>query len=334
MQLNTIYNEHCLDTMARMKDGFVDLVVTSPPYNMRNRVRNGEYTVKEKAESFSRKYIEYDDALPIDEFYNLHSNILNELLRVSKIVCYNFQIVTGSKEAFFKIIGDFSKYIKDVVIWDKKTSQPAMHNNILNSCFEIILILEPNQRCGRFIENANFRRGTFNNLLRISCEKKMPEANGAVFPLKLPLVLIESFSQLGALVYDPFMGLGTTALAASMCDRYFIGSEIIKRPMRNCNAKTSVKQDAFQHMEPFTLINPKGQSRDFGFVQFYAFKIEVAKSKSFRTWAEENKLSAWKNEKGESRLVVPVVDRFLKEKGYKVIDNDIFGRKTKQVQSK
>ena len=33
MQLNTIYNENCLDTMARMSDEFVDLTVTSPPYD-------------------------------------------------------------------------------------------------------------------------------------------------------------------------------------------------------------------------------------------------------------------------------------------------------------
>ena len=33
MEINKIYNENCLDTMARMPDGFVDLTVTSPPYD-------------------------------------------------------------------------------------------------------------------------------------------------------------------------------------------------------------------------------------------------------------------------------------------------------------
>ena len=50
MELNKIYNENCLDTMARMPNGFVDLVVTSPPYNMRLRVRNGKYTTREKGD--------------------------------------------------------------------------------------------------------------------------------------------------------------------------------------------------------------------------------------------------------------------------------------------
>ena len=38
---DTIYNEDCLDTMRRMKDQSVDLVVTSPPYNMNLRIRRG-----------------------------------------------------------------------------------------------------------------------------------------------------------------------------------------------------------------------------------------------------------------------------------------------------
>jgi hypothetical protein len=55
---------------------------------MRTRVRNGQYTIREKSKHFSKKYEFFDDALPINEFYKLHSEILQELLRVSKIVCF------------------------------------------------------------------------------------------------------------------------------------------------------------------------------------------------------------------------------------------------------
>ena len=103
MEINKLYNENCLETLAKMPDKFVDLVVTSPPYNMRTRIRNGEYTTREKREHFSKKYKHFGDDLSIDDFYSFHSEVLRELLRVAKIVCYNFQIVTGSKEAFFKI---------------------------------------------------------------------------------------------------------------------------------------------------------------------------------------------------------------------------------------
>lgn len=209
-----------------MTDKFIDLVVTSPPYNMRTRIRNGQYTTREKSEHFSKKYKHFDDALPINEFYEFHSSVLKELLRVSKIVCYNFQIVTGSKEAFFKIIGDFNKDIKDIIIWDKNTGQPAMHGQVLNSCYEMILVLEDDKKCGRVIQNAKFKRGEMNNILRIGRGKKVSDIHGAIFPEQLPFDLMNAFSNEGALIYDPFMGSGTTALVAKKLGRNYIGSEI------------------------------------------------------------------------------------------------------------
>jgi len=228
MEINKIYNEDCLVTMGNMPDKFVDLVVTSPPYNMRTRIRNGQYTTREKSEHFSKKYKYFEDALQINDFYEFHSKVLTELLRVSKIVCYNFQIVTGSKEAFFKIIGDFNKYIKDIIIWDKGSGQPAMHKMVLNSCYEMILILEDDKRAGRAIQNAKFKRGEMNNILRIGRGKKVSDVHSAIFPEQLPFVLISAFSEKESLIYDPFMGSGTTGLVASKLGRNYIGSEISK----------------------------------------------------------------------------------------------------------
>ena len=106
IKLNTIYHESCLETLKRMDDDSIDLVITSPPYNMNLRIRNGEYCSRQIVKhEFATKYDGFDDNLPIDEFYELHSKVLSELLRVSKLIFYNIQIVTGSKRAFFKIIG-------------------------------------------------------------------------------------------------------------------------------------------------------------------------------------------------------------------------------------
>jgi len=226
MEINKIYNENCLKTLCRMPDKFVDLVVTSPPYNMRTRIRNGEYTTMGKSENFSKKYKHFGDDLPIDKFYSFHSDVLRELLRVAKIVCYNFQIVTGSKEAFFKIIGDFNRDIKDIIIWDKGSGQPAMHGMVLNSCYEMILILEDDKRAGRAIQNAKFNRGKMNNILRIGRGKKVVDGHSAVFPDRLAGELIKAFSEEGNLIYDPFMGSGTTAKMAHLQNRKWIGSEI------------------------------------------------------------------------------------------------------------
>jgi site-specific DNA-methyltransferase (adenine-specific)/modification methylase len=218
----------CLEVMKTIPDASIDLTITSPPYNMRTRVRNGKYTTREKSEHFSKKYEHFDDALPINEFYEFHSKVLNELLRVSKIVCYNFQIVTGSKEAFFKMIGDFNKQIKDIIIWDKNTGQPAMHSNILNSCYEFILIMENDSIAGRHITNAKFKRGEMNNILRIKRGKKIDGSHGAVFPEDLVSQLMLAFSNEYNVILDPFMGTGTTGVVAKQLNREFIGIELTK----------------------------------------------------------------------------------------------------------
>jgi len=226
MELNKVYNECCLQTMANMPDGEVDLVVTSPPYNMRLRVRNGKYTSREKSDHFSKKYAHFSDDMPIEVFYENHKAILTELLRVSKIVFYNIQIVTGSKQAFFKLIGDFSEYIKDVIVWHKGEGQPAMHPDVLNASHEFILILEADKKNGRAITNSYFDRGKLSNVWTITNKRQDTDGHGAAFPLKLAEMIVMNFSKTGDLVYDPFGGTGTTAIAAHKNERKWILSEI------------------------------------------------------------------------------------------------------------
>jgi len=226
MELNKIYNECCLETMAKMPNGFVDLVVTSPPYNMRLRVRNGQYTTREKSDNFSKKYAHFGDDLPIDVFYETHKLILGELLRVSKIVFYNVQFVTGSKQAFFKLIGDYSEYIKDVIVWHKGEGQPAMHPDVLNASHEFIFILEADKKSGRAITNSFFERGKLSNHWTILNKKQDTDGHRAAFPLPLAEKIVMNFSKKGDLVYDPFGGTGTTAIAANKNERRWILSEL------------------------------------------------------------------------------------------------------------
>ena len=222
---NKIYNENCLDTMSRMSDNYIDLTITSPPYNMNLRIRNGKYCSRQIVKEFSTKYDGYSDNLPIEEFYQLHSEILNELLRVSKIVFYNFQIVTGSKRAFFKLIGQFSEQIKDIIIWDKINAQPAMQGDVMNSQNEIILILGDNPISRKF-SNSNFKRGTLSNVWSIKRGKKITKKHRATFPEELVDKILKNFTKENDLVYDCFMGSGTTAKMCLKNNRDFIGSEI------------------------------------------------------------------------------------------------------------
>ena len=228
MEVNKIYNEDCLITMGGMGDNLIDLVVTSPPYNMMTQVKYNKYIKRVSNSHKSNKYIDFNDGLKIEDFYDKHSNILKELLRVSKVVLYNFQIVSGSKEAFFKIIGEFNTYIKDIIIWDKIRSLPAPCNGVLNSNYEMILIMENDQHLGKKIQNYNFKRCEIDNILRIPRKKLVIDGvkHNASFPEELCEVLINGFSKEGDLVYDPFMGTGTVAKVSKNLKRNYIGSEL------------------------------------------------------------------------------------------------------------
>jgi site-specific DNA-methyltransferase (adenine-specific) len=226
MEVNKIYNENCLQTLKRFDDNSIDIVITSPPYNMNLRIRNGNYCSRQIVKEFSTKYEGFDDNLPIDEFYELHSSIIRELLRVSSIIFYNIQIVTGSKRAFFKIIGEFSEQLKDIVIWDKGVGQPAMSPGVLNRQSELILIFEKENPISRKFSKYNFERGTLGDIWNVSRGKKIDKSHGAVFPEKLVSTILVNFSKEGDIVYDPFMGSGTTAVVSQKLNRKWLGSEL------------------------------------------------------------------------------------------------------------
>ena len=228
IEINQIYNENCLETLKKIPDNFVDIVVTSPPYNMNLRIRNGEYCSRQITKEFSTKYQGFDDNLPIEEYYNLHLNILKELIRTSSIIFYNIQIVTGSKRAIFKIIGELSDYLKEIIVWDKGYAQPAMAPNVLNRRTELLLVFDSKNAISRKFEKANFGRGTLDDIWNIKRAKKKVSSHSAIFPEELVKTILENFSNENDIVYDPFMGTGTTALVSKKLNRNFIGSELTK----------------------------------------------------------------------------------------------------------
>ena len=225
--LNKIHVESCLDTMKRMPDDSVDLVVTSPPYNMNLRINKGKYCSRQIVKEISTKYEDFADNMPIDQFYDFHKEVLTELLRVSNLVFYNIQIVTGSKRAFFKLIGDFSDNLKEIIVWDKGHGQPAMKEQVLNRRSELLLVFEKDYPISRQFRTATFERGTLDDVWEIQRERRKTAVNhGATFPEKLVERIIENFSKAGDVVYDPFLGTGTTAYVADKLGRAYVGSEI------------------------------------------------------------------------------------------------------------
>lgn len=247
MKLNKIYQEDCLSTLKKMKDDSVDLVITSPPYNMNLRIRNGKYCSRQIVKEISTKYTEFSDNLPIDEYNKLHTEVLRELLRVADLIFYNIQIVTGSKRSIFKMIGEFSDNLKEIIVWDKGNGQPAMQQQVLNRRTELILVFEKDYPISRQFRNkGQFKRGTLDDLWLIKRGKNVGGQNhGAVFPVELVSTILENFSEEGDIVYDPFMGTGTTAVVAKQLKRKFIGSEISQKYIDIAEERLKNSKDLF-----------------------------------------------------------------------------------------
>lgn len=222
-----LHNRDCRDVMSEMPDKCVDLTITSPPYNMNLRIRNGQYVSRQIVKELSTKYEGYDDNLPMNKYYEFNKQVIQELLRVSKLTFYNIQFLTGNKPALFKLIGDFSDQLKEFIIWDKVNSQPAIGHGVLNSRFEVLLVFgeEPYSRS---FKNSNFERGRLDNLWQIKRERnKSKTYHGATFPTSLVELIIQNFSSTGEVLFDPFMGTGTTGVVAKRNLRKFVGSELL-----------------------------------------------------------------------------------------------------------
>jgi len=243
IDINRIYNENCLDTLKHIPDNFINLVITSPPYNMNLRIRNGKYCSRQIVKEFSTKYEGFDDNIPIEEYYAFHLKVLRELLRTSGLIFYNIQIVTGSKRAIFKIIGELSDYLKDIIVWDKGYAQPAMAERVLNRRTELILVFDAKNAISRQFEQVNFNRGTLDDIWQIKRGRKITDTHSAVFPEELVKTIIDNFSSEGDLVYDPFMGTGTTAYVAKALGRNFLGSELTEKYFEIANRRLEVFDD-------------------------------------------------------------------------------------------
>jgi site-specific DNA-methyltransferase (adenine-specific)/modification methylase len=215
--------------MKDIPDGSVDMVFTSPPYNMNLRIRNGKHCSRQIVKELSTKYDGYDDNLSMEEYLKFNIQVVSELLRVSDLIFYNVQFLTGNKSALFKLIGHFSDKIKEVIIWDKVNAQPAIGDKVLNSRFEVILVFQNSNPESRKFNTAQFERGTVQNLWTIKRGKKVDSSHGAVFPEELVEKVVKNFTGENAVVFDPFMGTGTTGVVCKRLGRNFIGIEMLQK---------------------------------------------------------------------------------------------------------
>jgi len=223
MEINKIYNENNLETMAKMPDCFVDLIVTSPPYNKGYWSSNRNLNNGFKTKARRIDYENYSDNLNPKDYEEWQRKFIKECLRILKPTgsfFYNHQpIQKNHQEVNPLFIYDFP--LKQTIIWNRKNT-PKLDKSYFFPITEYIFWLQK-EKDSRV--KFNRKKALFNtNVWNISpdVKNKFP----APFPEELVNNCILSCTEENDLVYDPFMGSGTTAKMAILNNRNWIGSEI------------------------------------------------------------------------------------------------------------
>lgn len=201
-------------------DCSIDLVVTSPPYNIRNSVGNGfkSTSFKWKNAVLRNGYSHHDDCMPHEEYVVWQRQCLTEMWRVladDGAIFYNhkWRVQSGRLQERADILAGFP--VRQIIIWKRKGGINFNAGYFLPTYEVIYLIAKPKFKLA---PKAN----AYGDVWDIVQERDNPHP--APFPLALAKRCVQSTQ--AKVVLDPFIGSGTTALACKAEARNFIGIEL------------------------------------------------------------------------------------------------------------
>lgn len=248
MELNKIYLGDSATVLESFPDECIDLVVTSPPYDD------------------LRKYNGVGDSWNHEKFKAI-ANQLQRVLKPGGVIVWvvNDKTEKGTKTGtsfrqalYFMEIG---LNLNDTMIWQKANPCPVVSQPRYNPCFEYMFVFSKGKpktfnpimvpcKCAGLnyhstCKNMGGENGRTKKEFNINDEKVAPNiweiavaqnktAHPAVYPIELVLKHIKSWSNEGDVVLDPFIGSGTTALAAKQLGRNYVGIELCEEYYNIC----------------------------------------------------------------------------------------------------
>lgn len=226
--LNKIINGDCLEVLRKLPDESIDLVVTSPPYNLKNSTGNGMKDGrggKWANAALIEGYENYDDCMPNDEYAKWQHEVLLECLRVIKddgAIFYNhkWRVQAGLIQDRRDIVYDVP--LRQIIIWQRKGGINFNSGYFLPT-YEVIYL----------IAKKNFKLAPHSNRYGDVWDIMQEQRND--HPAPFPVELIDRIvsSTTAKVILDPFMGSGTTAVVAAGLGRNFIG---IEKSAKYCEA--------------------------------------------------------------------------------------------------
>jgi len=219
--INKIICGDCLDVMKKMPNECIDLVVTSPPYNLKNSTGNGMKDGrggKWAGAALVNGYSHYDDNMPHDQYALWQKECLKEMFRLIKkdgAIFYNhkWRVQAGLLQDRHDIVGDFP--VRQIIIWRRKGGINFNPGYFLPTYEVIYLIPKPDFK---LLPKAN----AYGDVWEFTQEMK--NEHPAPFPIALINRIIASTSS--KIILDPFSGSGTTAVVSMGLNRNYIGIDL------------------------------------------------------------------------------------------------------------
>ncbi len=227
------------ESMKELPDNSIHLMVTSPPYNVGK---------------------DYDQNLSLDDYRDLIRNVMKEVYRVLVVggrACIN--IANLGRKPYIPlhsfIIEDMTKigfFMRGEIIWNKGASaSPSMAwgswlsptNPSLRDVHEYILIFSKGNNGRKNLNNkkSNITKEEFMEFTKsvwtFPAQQARSVGHPAPFPVELPTRLIKFYTFVGDVVLDPFIGSGTTAIAAKNLNRHYVGYDTNKEYCKIAEAR-------------------------------------------------------------------------------------------------
>lgn len=266
MNRNMIYNEDCVETMSkRLKPKSVDIVITSPPYNM---------TKRKGGVSDTGRYDVYTDWKTEEEYCEWTYDIFNNIKRVLKddgVILYNFSYSIENPSLPYKLVAGIEQNtdfrLVDTIIWKKKNGIPFPSNKYrLSRVCEFVFVFVDKDHMNDYTNNRHIKSVSAKtgqsyydvqyNFVEAANNDGKCSLNQATFSSDLVMQLLSMYcnDEAKRVVYDPFMGTGTTAAA---CIKYdagehkieFLGSEISKEQCDYANERIEDARHKYSHRQ-------------------------------------------------------------------------------------
>ena len=248
-----IFAEDCFNTMKIFSDNEVSMILTSPPYNT-SRDAKTQKAKENSMEKHMSRYDVYVDTGSHEDYIEWSQNLFNEFDRIlceNGVVLYNINYGSDGDsvtcdnliDTIHSISANTNFMVADIIVWKKNSALP--NNTSCNKCtriFEFIFVLCRKTENKTYISNKQIKSVSsvgqkyytnMFNFIEAPNNDGSCKLNKATYSSDLVFKLLEMYAGLqGGIVYDPFIGTGTTAVGVKLFNRKYnrnysyVGSEL------------------------------------------------------------------------------------------------------------